>query len=87
MEKQSCKPSGILRFRLPSSAATKRVAMLSTVLTASLILGGCVTTGSTEIKAQCAAWRAIYYSASKDTQATIRQVLVHNRTGKNLGCW
>lgn len=50
-------------------------------------IAGCQTTSSTEIKAQCAAWRAITYSAKKDTADTVRQVRVHNRTGQNLGCW
>lgn len=55
---------------------------------AALCLGGCVTTSSgvTTDKAQCVAWRSIRYHAA-DTQKTIRQVRVHNRTGQNLKCW
>ena len=86
MEKQMCKPSGMLRSTPRLSAGRKPALMLSAMLGLTL-LTGCVTTSSTEIAAQCSAWRSIYYSASKDTQATIRQILVHNRTGKNLGCW
>jgi len=48
-----------------------------------------VTTGSTAttLRAQCAAWRAITYSAKRDTAPTVRQVRVHNRTGQRFGCW
>lgn len=44
-------------------------------------------TTATTTDAQCAAWRAITYSSSKDTVETVKQVRVHNKVGKNLGCW
>ena len=57
------------------------------MLSATFLLTACQTTSSTEIRAQCAAWRSITYSKKGDTGKTIRQVRVHNRTGQNLGCW
>lgn len=48
---------------------------------------GCVTTSSTDIAAQCAAWRAITYSVKKDTPPTVKQIRIHNQVGRNLGCW
>jgi hypothetical protein len=59
-------------------------------LTGLLLLPACATTGSTattDTAARCAAWRAITYSASKDTQPTVKQIRVHNETGRRLGCW
>lgn len=52
-------------------------------------LAGCQTTGTTAttIKSQCAAWRAITYSAKGDTKLTVDQIRVHNAVGKRLGCW
>ncbi len=56
-----------------------------------LLLAGCQTTGTattvTDTEAQCIAWRAIFYSAKKDTALTIKQVRVHNEVGRRLGCW
>jgi hypothetical protein len=54
-----------------------------------IALGGCQTTSSTvtNTRSQCAAWRAISYSASKDTGMTVRQIRIHNRVGQRLGCW
>jgi len=53
------------------------------------MLGACATTGTTAttVKAQCAAWRAITYASQHDTAETVRQVRVHNRTGRKIGCW
>jgi uncharacterized lipoprotein YajG len=51
-----------------------------------LLLAGCQTTATTA-KTVCAPWRAITYSGTKDTPQTVRQVRVHNATGKNVGCW
>jgi hypothetical protein len=53
------------------------------------MLAACATTGTTAttVKAQCAAWRAITYASQHDTAETVRQVRVHNRTGRKIGCW
>ena len=87
MESKTCKPNGTQRFKRLSSAVKTPAMKLSALCLLSLSLAGCVTTGSTETAAQCSAWRAIYYSASKDTQQTIRQILVHNKTGAKLCGW
>ena len=53
-----------------------------------LSLTACETTSTaTNRAAQCAAWRSISYSSKGDTKLTVKQVRVHNATGKNLGCW
>jgi hypothetical protein len=54
-----------------------------------LMLPACKTTGTTAttIESQCSAWRAIRYSAKKDTKLTVDQVRIHNAVGKRLGCW
>ncbi len=59
------------------------------LLASSLLLAGCATTATTATtaKAQCAAWRAITYASKHDTADTVRQVRVHNRTGRKIGCW
>jgi hypothetical protein len=41
----------------------------------------------TDSEAQCAAWRAITYSAKKDTPMTVQQIRTHNQVGRRLGCW
>jgi hypothetical protein len=55
------------------------------------LLAGCQTnqTGTTvtDTETQCIAWRAIHYSATKDTALTVQQVREHNATGARLGCW
>jgi len=42
---------------------------------------------ATTVKAQCAPWRAISYASKHDTAQTVREVRVHNLTGRKLGCW
>lgn len=80
------KRSGTRPNKLQSSAA-KRLALTLSLLLSATLLGACQTTSSTEIRAQCSAWRAITYSSKGDTALTIKQVRIHNRTGQNLGCW
>ena len=54
-----------------------------------MMLTGCAATRSiaTSPEALCAPWRAISYSGQRDSAQTVRQVRVHNATGRNLGCW
>lgn len=63
--------------------------MLCLLAAVSLCLGACQTLNGTPTTAasQCAAWRAISYSSSKDTPPTIDQIRTHNLVGKKLGCW
>jgi hypothetical protein len=51
-----------------------------------LAVAGCQTTATTT-KTVCAPWRAITYSGTKDTPNTVRQIRVHNQSGRNVGCW
>jgi hypothetical protein len=67
------------------------MAALCCAVCISPMLAACSTnpatlTSATSLKAQCAPWRAISYSKN-DTVVTVRQVRVHNVTGRNLGCW
>jgi len=86
------KQNGMPQFK-PLSLAAKRLAVTLSLLLGASLLTGCVTTSSTETKAQCAAWRSISYASPQkhpkahDTAPTIKQVRVHNRAGQNLGCW
>jgi uncharacterized lipoprotein YmbA len=67
----------------------RRLERVVAALLALSMLGACATTGTTATtaKAQCAAWRAITYASQHDTAETVRQVRVHNLTGKKIGCW
>lgn len=82
------KRSGTLHWSVRLSAAKKPAKMLS-VMSIPLLLVACQTTGTTvtSTKAQCAPWRPITYSSSKDTGETVKQSRVHNRVGQRLGCW
>lgn len=52
------------------------------------LMAGCETVETaTNRAAQCAAWRAISYSAKGDTKLTVQQIRVHNEVGRKLGCW
>lgn len=88
MGKATSKPNGpLLRKRL--SPRARLFAVLPSVAFASCLLAGCGTIPmtATTTKAQCAAWRAITYSSSKDTAPTVEQIRVHNQVGQKLGCW
>jgi len=97
MEHGSFKRVGIVPSAPPSSAAKMR-AMLPSWLSRPFVLmtlilapalAACASTGSTvtATRTLCAPWSPITYSGQSDTAKTKRQVQVHNRTGKNLGCW
>lgn len=61
------------------------------VVLCGLALSGCVTTQqgtrTTVAGNVCGAWRKITYDSGEDTQETVRQILIHNKTGVNLKCW
>lgn len=58
------------------------------VLLLTMPLAACETTNGTASKAaQCAAWRVIRPAPKQDSAETVRQVDVHNLTGRKLGCW
>lgn len=79
------KPSGTQPCKRQSSKAARLVMTLSAM--SLLTLTGCATlTSATNLEAQCSAWRKITYY-KQDTKNTVRQVRVHNATGRNLGCW
>ena len=55
-----------------------------------VLLSACQTTSGTATtgnKAMKNAFRAITYSSSKDTAPTVRQIRVHNETGRKLKLW
>lgn len=70
-------------------AKLKRASRLLSLLLVGLLISGCVTTRTTatDRKSQCAAWRAITYSANGDTKMTVDQIRIHNRVGQLLKCW
>ena len=63
--------------------------MLLLSLSSTLMLGACATTSMTGIhgKIACEPWRAITYSSKSDTAPTVKQIKIHNQTGRNLRCW
>lgn len=77
------KKNGTPLCRKPSRTAT----LLALGLSLTLLTGCGTISTATNKQAQCAAWRAISYSAKKDTAETVKQVRVHDATGKRLGCW
>lgn len=88
MEWPAFKLNGTRLSRLPSSNQKKLVKALSAMCLMTL-LTSCVTTGATvtDTRSRCAAWRAITFSAGKDTRMTVDQVRTHNAVGRRLGCW
>lgn len=70
-------------------ATLKKASRLLPLLLVATLISGCVTTRTTatDRKSQCAAWRAISYSAKGDTPLTVNQIRVHNRVGQLLKCW
>ena len=55
------------------------------LLSLSMLLPSCGDPAGSA-RTSCAGWRPIAASA-KDTEATLRQVLAHDETGRRLGCW
>lgn len=88
MENNTFKPSGT-GLSAPQSNRAKRLGLTLSVILLPLLLANCVTTRetATSVKALCAAWRAISYSAKGDTQMTVTQIRKHNAVGKRLRCW
>ena len=86
MDQVVFKPNGTQRFKPQSRKATRLGLMLSAL--SLLTLTACETTSTATNKAaQCAAWRAIRYSAKSDSKPTVDQIRIHNQVGRNLGCW
>lgn len=53
------------------------------------ILAGCATVPTVETASKanvCRPWKKISFSKG-DTDGTIKQVRVHDQTGRNLRCW
>jgi hypothetical protein len=73
---------------LPRLAVLLKPASPGVAVSLCLLLAGCTTTSmsATGLRAQCAPWRAIYWSRG-DTANTVHQVRVHNLTGQKVGCW
>lgn len=87
--------NGLPRSAPKSRTERKLAAMLSAGL-AMAFLSGCGTIPETatrgpskelSLKARCAGWTDLDYSAEHDTPKTINGILKHNETGKNKGCW
>lgn len=88
MVKVTFKRNGMPPKGLLFKKARRPAVMLCAMLASSLLVGcAAIPTTATTIEAQCAAWRRIRYSASKDTKMTVDQIRIHNETGRNLGCW
>ena len=90
MEWPEFKLNGMLRL-LHLSSNQKRLGKMLSLTCLAILLSGCATTNitgtTTNRQSKCAAWRAITYSASKDTKMTVDQIRTHNAVGKKLGCW
>lgn len=80
--------NGMSLYELLPSRLVRLVLVLS-VTSVACGLGGCATTGTTAVNTKiiCKPWRSITYDTTKDTQQTIYQIRVHNRTGERLKCW
>ena len=90
MDRPAFKRNGTRLLRRLSSNQKRLVVTLSAMCLLTL-LPACVTTDTTGTttsrQSRCAAWRAITYSASKDTRMTVDQIRTHNAVGRKLGCW
>lgn len=75
--------------RLNKPARTLKLLCLLSCLV--LPLPGCLTTSTTGTygskPSMAAAFRPITYSSKKDTAETVRQIRVHNATGRKLHLW
>lgn len=92
---------GIGLCKLNKSKAKRLALTLSALCALSLVIANCsATTNGTatrsllsnkdrkaaELKARCAGWKAISYSAKGDTEQTVTEVREHNQTGLNKRC-